>query len=173
MIGDRWGVTDAEVRLPYPCDLEVPGAQVQAWRGVSVAATPAQVWPWLRQLRLAPYSYDWVDNLGRRSPRELRDLPDPQPGEPFTTVAARFDCGRVLSVVPGEQLTAEILGSVMSYVVTPDGPGSRLLMKLVLPRRRWWSTAMVLGDLPMARKQLLNLKRLAEGEQPPDGYRSL
>ena len=58
MIGDRWGVTDAETRLHYPCDDFVPQPAWQAWRGVSVDATPDAVWPWIVQLRLAPYSYD-------------------------------------------------------------------------------------------------------------------
>ena len=77
MIGGRWGVTAAETARHYPCDDVVPTPALQAWRGVSVAAAPERVWPWLVQLRLAPYSYDWIDNLGRRSPRELRGLPDP------------------------------------------------------------------------------------------------
>lgn len=130
------------------------------WRGVSVSAPPSLVWRWVRQIRLAPYSYDWVDNLGRRSPRVLSDLPDPVVGDPFTASAGRA-LGRVLHVVPGESLTASIMGAVMSYVVVPSGDGSRLLLKIVVPRH-WWSVPLAVGDWPMARKQLLTLKQLAE-----------
>ena len=72
VLGDRWGVTDAEVARRYPCDDVVPAPVLQVWRGVTVRATPELVWPWVTQLRLAPYSYDWIDNLGRRSPQELQ-----------------------------------------------------------------------------------------------------
>jgi hypothetical protein len=161
VIGDRWGVTEDEVARRYPCDDVVPAPVLEAWRGVGVDAEPAAVWPWLRQIRLAPYSYDWVDNLGRRSPRELRDLPDPVPGDPFTTALGR-DQGRVLTVEPGHALTARIMGAVMSYVVEPDGDGSRLLLKIVVARGRWAAPVLSVGDLVMARRQLLNLKRLAE-----------
>jgi hypothetical protein len=162
LIGQRWGVTQAEVDRAYPCDEVVPDAGVQLWRGVTVAAAPVQVWPWLRQLRLAPYSYDWIDNMGRRSPQQLTPLPDPVPGEAFTKVAGRVPVGKVLSVVPEEHLTATILGTVMSYVVVPEGRGSRLLLKLVMPERAWYAAGVAVGDWPMARRQLLNLKRLAE-----------
>src|SRR5690242_14291682 len=64
VIGDRWGVTDDETTRRYPCDDLVPFPSRELWRGVTVAAPPSAVWPWLCQLRLAPYSYDWVDNLG-------------------------------------------------------------------------------------------------------------
>ena len=158
----RWGVSDQEVALRYPCDVLVPSPTLQLWRGVSVDASPAQVWPWLCQLRLAPYSYDWLDNLGRRSPRELRGLPDPRPGEPFSTVGGRFAVGRVLSAVREEHLTASIMGATMSYVLVPQGPATRLLLKIVMDRAPWYAAAVAVGDWPMARRQLKNLKALAE-----------
>jgi hypothetical protein len=159
--GERWGVTDAEVARRYPCDDVVPWPAVAVWRGITVEAPPARVWPWVCQIRLAPYSYDWLDNLGRRSPRELRGLPDPRPGEPFTCVGGRFRTGLVLSVAHEEHLTARILGAVLSYVLVPEGGTTRLLLKLVV-ERRWYATPVAVGDWPMARRQLKNLKALAE-----------
>lgn len=163
MLGQRWGVTDDEVARSYPCDALVPAPAIELWRGVTIDATPAQVWPWLRQLRLAPYSYDWIDNLGRRSPRHLSPLPDPVPGDPYSKVAGRFAVGRVLSAAPEDHLTAVIMGAVMSYVLVAEGARTRLLLKIVMEQKRWYTAGVAVGDWPMARRQLLNLKRLAEG----------
>lgn len=163
MIGDRWGVTDGEVARAFPCDALVPHPAHALWRGVTVDAPPHEVWQWVRQLQLAPYSYDWVDNLGHRSPRVLRDVADPRPGEPMSRVAGRFPVGRVLDVAPGEHLTVGVLGALLSYVLVPEGERTRLLLKVVLARRHWWNRPLALGDLPMARKQLLTWKALAEG----------
>ena len=162
VLGQRWGVTDDDVARHYPCDDLVPTPALQVWRGVTVHAPPEQVWPWVRQIRLAPYSYDKVDNLARRSPQELRDLPEPQPGDRFTCVGGRRDVGRVLAAEPGVHLTAEIMRVVMSYVLVPSADGTRLLLKIVIPERRWWGRPLAVGDWPMARRQLLNLKHLAE-----------
>ena len=109
MLGDRWGVSDAETRRRYPCDDFVPAPTLRAWRGVSVDASPSAVWRWVAQIRLAPYSYAWIDNLGRRSPQRLVDLPEPVAGEAFTTAGGRRR-GRILAVEPGRHLTAEIMG---------------------------------------------------------------
>lgn len=163
MIGERWKVSDAEVARRYPCDELVPHPAMQLWRGISVDAPPSVLWQWVRQLSLAPYSYDWLDNLGRRSPRELRPIADPRQGDPMSRCAGRLPVGRVLSVVPGEHVTGVILGATMSYVIAPDGAASRLLLKIVAPTRRWYTPALALGDWPMARRQLLNFKELAEG----------
>jgi hypothetical protein len=166
MIADRWGVTDDEIARRYPCDDIVADPVLQVWRGVTVNAAPEQVWPWVGQIRLAPYSYDWIDNLGRRSPQQLCDVAEPMPGEHFTTAAGRR-VGRILTVRAGEQLTGRITGAVMSYVLVPADGSTRLLLKIVLPRRRWLAPALSVGDLVMARRQLLNLKRLAEQTGAP------
>ena len=128
-------------------------------------AEPAHVWSWVKQIRLAPYSYDWIDNLGRRSPQQLCEMPDPVPGEPFTRAMGGRRCGQVLTVVSGEQLTGRIMGAVMSYVLVPVGSTTRLLLKVVTSRGRLTAPLLSVGDLVMARRQLLNLARLAEGPQ--------
>ena len=162
MIGDRWGVTDSEIRRSYPCDALMDAPSVRAWRGVSVAAPPEAVWPWVTQIRVAPYSYDWIDNLGRRSPRTLLGLPEPRAGDRFTTAGGR-QLGRIVSVDPGKQLTGSIMGALMSYVLVPGEQGTtRLLLKVVSQHPRWAAAGLSVGDLIMARRQLLNLKRLAE-----------
>jgi hypothetical protein len=162
MIGARWGVSPRETSLHYPCDEFVSSPTLQAWRGVTVRATPDRVWPWLTQVRVAPYSYDWIDNRGRRSPRRLPDLPEPRVGEPFTT-AWRRPLGRILAVDGERQLTATIMGAFMTYLLVPAEPGTtRLLLKVVASTGRWIAPALSVGDLIMARRQLLNLKALAE-----------
>jgi hypothetical protein len=164
MIGDRWGVSDREVLRSYPCDEFVTAPALRAWRGVDVAAPAEAVWPWVAQVRLAPYSYDWIDNRGRRSPRELAGLADPRVGERFTAVGGR-PVGRIVSVAAGEQLTGTIMGAYMSYVLVrrDDDDGSvRLLLKVVMETSRPRAWCLSAGDLIMARRQLLNLKKLAE-----------
>ena len=167
-MGDRWGVSDAETRLHYGCDDFVNNPSLEAWRGVTVHATPDEVWARVRQVRIAPYSYDLVDNLGRRSPGELRDVPEPVVGEPFTKAFGR-DQGRVVAVEPGRELTAWITGAHMSYVVVPAGSQTRLLLKVVARVHPWLAPLVSVGDLPMARKQLLNLKQLAERDHLASG----
>jgi hypothetical protein len=165
MIGDRWGVSDDETVRSYPCDDFVTLPTLQAWRGVRVEAPAEVVWAWVRQVRLAPYSYDWIDNRGRRSPRELAGLPEPRVGDRFTT-AGRRELGRIVSVEPGKQLTATIMGAYMSYVLVPQvHDATRLLLKVIMRTSRWTAPGLCVGDLIMARRQLLNLKQLAEQHQ--------
>jgi hypothetical protein len=164
VIGDRWGVTPAEVARRYPCDEVVPNPVLQAWRGVTVNAAPETVWRWVAQIRLAPYSYDWIDNFGRPSPRDLKGLPEPVVGESFTAAFGGRRFGRIVAVEPGRHLTGTIMGAFMSYALIPldDGRQTRLLLKVVTPGGRITAPLLSIGDLIMARRQLLNLAALAE-----------
>lgn len=164
MLGDRWNVTDAEVARRYPCDDFVREPVLQAWRGITAEASAEQVWAWVGQIRLAPYSYDWIDNLGHRSPRDLKDLPEPRAGECFTAAFGGKRAGRILAVEPHAHLTATIMGAVLSYVLVPAGNGgTRLLLKVVAGGSRVLAPLLCVGDLVMARKQLRTLARLSEG----------
>ncbi|SCX38046.1 hypothetical protein SAMN03159343_0278 [Klenkia marina] len=168
MSPDRWGVTPAEVARRYDADERAPDAPGRWLRGVDVEAPPAVTWRWVCQLRAAPYSYDLVDNLGRRSPRTLT------PGLEHLEVGQRMaGVFRIASVRPGEQVTLAAPGGpvsralgdvVLGYVVTPGPVGSRLLGVLRVRRLpRPVDRALCWGDLVMMRKQLRNLSELAGG----------
>src|SRR5215471_6329248 len=66
-----WGSTETERRAAYPCDRLMPDADRALFRGIDVAAPAPVAFRWLCQLKAAPYSYDWIDNGGRPSPRHL------------------------------------------------------------------------------------------------------
>ncbi len=163
----RWGATDAEVAARVPCDELLPDAPAVD-RAVSVRAEPAVVFRWLCQLRAAPYSYDWIDNLGRRSPRQLIEgLDQLEIGQRFMTIfrLAALERGRSITL----DSTTGLFGRVaVSYLVAPAGKnGTRLVVKLVFvtPRSlpgRVMQRILPYGDLIMMRRQLLTLKALAE-----------
>lgn len=162
MIGAVWGVRADEIERPLACDAYVAHPSLTAWRGVTVAAPALHVWAWIGQIRVAPYSYDWLDNGGRRSPRHLLGLPEPIVGEAFSATAGR-PRGRILNVEGRTSLTGTIMGGYLTYAVWPDTPDvTRLVLKVVASAPRPLADALCLGDLVMARRQLLNLKRLAE-----------
>jgi hypothetical protein len=161
---DRVGNTvRSRVASPaYPCETFVVAPALQAWRAVHIEASAEMVWPWVAQIRLAPYSCDWIDNLGRRSPQEIAGLRNPQIGERFTYAAGRA-LGSIVSVDPGHQLTGQITGACMSYVLQRQPQGTtRLLLKIVMQTNRWVALGVCLRDVVMARRQLLNFKQLAE-----------
>ena len=173
-IATSWGVTDAEHDRVYPCDELLPEPAFRLLRGVDVGAPPDVVFRWVCQFRAAPYSYDWIDNPGRRSPR--RPLPwcwDLEVGQTFSTIFT------LESFVPDEHLTFRMapgLGTrlfgplALTYAIIPITPGrSRLLgvMRGSAPTsrpaaaRNW---LLAWGDLIMMRKQLRTFAQLAEAE---------
>nr|BFE61372.1 hypothetical protein GCM10020063_058980 [Dactylosporangium thailandense] len=166
-----WGTRPGETALAYAGDELAPGRE--AWfRAVDVHAPASVTFRWLCQLRVAPYSYDWIDNGGRPSPRELvPGVDELAAGQRWMTI---FD---LIAFVPGEQLTFRmatrparaLFGDiVISYLVRELGPGrSRLIGKLYLPSprgplERATRPLLCAGDLVMMRRQLLNLAGLAE-----------
>lgn len=165
---DHWGSTPEERRRRYPCDDVLPEHEQALFRAVTVDAPRPVVFRWLCQLKMAPYSYDLLDNGGRRSPQRL------VPGVDRLVVGERVMIFELASFAPDEHLTLtlrrhRVFGDVaVSYVVVPGGPGaSRLVVKLVTVPAGGVSGAVLrhllpAGDLVMMRRQLLNLKALAE-----------
>lgn len=173
-----WGASAAERALPYPCDGAVERVDAACWRAVTVQADAARVFRWLCQLKVAPYSYDWIDNLGRRSPQTLTPgLEQLSVGERWMSIfeLVAFEAGRHLTLRTRRFAPGVWPVVAVSYVVTPVGPReTRLLAKLAFQVRpgllgRIARSFLAWGDLVMMRRQLLNLKALAEATPPtPD-----
>jgi hypothetical protein len=148
----------------------VAGSADALYRAVTVDAPPALLFRWLCQLRAAPYSYDWLDNLGRRSPRRLTPgLDRLQVGQRVMTVfrLAAFEPDRHITAVL-DRPTNLFGGIAVTYLIVPQAAGRcRLVVKLAVayPRTPIGTAMRALlpaGDLVMMRKQLLTLKELAE-----------
>jgi hypothetical protein len=60
-----WGITSHERLLNYPCDRYMETVHDTYYRGVTIHADPEVIFRWICQMRVAPYSYDWIDNFGR------------------------------------------------------------------------------------------------------------
>jgi hypothetical protein len=175
----------------YPCDAYVSPPMVSYYRGIEVLAPKEIVYRWLCQIRVAPYSYDWFDNFGRQSPRQLTPgMERLSVGQPLLVMF------RIVEFVENEHIT--VLGETfkwafgqnvaMTYRVIPrDSTSCRIVTKLtahhgpITMLNRFRREFYPIGELPLMRKQLLTMKYLAEkqflegsmgGElvaQPPDG----
>jgi hypothetical protein len=163
-----WGATPDEHARAYPADTLVPSALLMT-RAVDVAAPVPLVWRWLCQVAVAPYSYDWVDNRGRRSPQTLTPGADAlELGQTMAVVLrlATFEVGHQWTgrTTPrGDRLFGP---TAMTYAAEPAGSGARIVVRLAVrgdgPLRTARGYALAWGDLVMIRRQLLNLKGLAE-----------
>jgi hypothetical protein len=170
-LATSWGTTAEERALAFPCDGFVERVDAACWRGVTVETDAATVFRWLCQLRVAPYSYDWIDNGGRRSPRTL--TPGLERLEVGQRVMRIFD---LVAFEPERQLTIRTRrfasrlwpAVAVSYLLRPDARGAtRLVAKLAIQARPGRLGALLtrvleIGDLVMMRRQLLNLKKLSE-----------
>jgi hypothetical protein len=167
MVG-AWGSRVEERVAPYPCDGMINHPDAVLFRAVGVAAPAELVFRWLCQLRLAPYSYDWIDNLGRKSPRVLTPgLAELEVGQRFMTIfrLASFDEASSITLDSTTSLFGRV---VVTYRATPFASGgSRLVAKVTLrvppgPLGLVIRPLLPAGDLVMMRRQLLTLKKLAE-----------
>ena len=167
-MADHWNTRAEDLEGEWACDAHAPEAAAALYRAVDVAAPVAIVWRWLCQLRVAPYSYDWIDNRGRRSPAQLiPGLDQLEIGQP---VMAMF---RLVGFAAKDHLTLEVGGFLglgplhVTYRLREREGKTRLAVKLSIGRREGWLGALLLrglavGDWIMMRKQLLTLKAYAE-----------
>src|SRR6185295_17613190 len=139
-ISETWGTEPRERSREFPCDGLISNPDAQLYRGITIAAAPALVFRWLCQMRAAPYSYDWIDNGGAQSPRELTPgLEELAIGQDvmriFKLVSFEQDRHLTLRLKPKTSASRTFGDIAVSYVVVPQvAPGSvdrcRLLIKL-------------------------------------------
>lgn len=165
----NWGATPAERSHPQPADTLLNRPVALFDRAVTVHAPAALAYRWLCQISVAPYSYDLLDNVGKRSPRTLTPGADRlSPGDTLIVFL-------LTEVDPGHSLTGrtfakseKLFGPVaVTYSVEPiDADTCRMLCRIVVTSSgfggRIKEFLLGWGDLIMMRKQLLTLKKYAE-----------
>lgn len=168
----HWGSTEPEMRGAMVGDDLVPNARLIATRSITLPAPPDAVFPWLRQMgfkRAGWYSYDLIDNLGRRSARSIEtrwqnvNTGDRVPAGPLSFEAAIVDRPRafVLCLGTSHGATRRVQFS-LAYELRPDADGTRLVTRVRarvnLPLGRLIERFLLgPGDGIMLRKQLLSL----------------
>jgi hypothetical protein len=172
----RWGATDEEVAQAMPGDELVPRPAFNATRAITIRARPEEIWPWIVQIgfgRAGFYSYDLLDNLGRRSAeRIIPELQDPAVGDwvPMASRVSEETAFRVGAFQPNRWMLWTKAASTWAWTLRPvDEQHTRVVTRLRAAYR--WTRPTILSDLvlmevadfPMLRKLLLNLRRRAQG----------
>lgn len=139
-----------EKQRPMPGDPLVPNPMGMLTNGVTIRASPTNVWPWIVQIgsgRAGWYSYDWIDNGGRASAKSI--LPEHQqlaPGDIVPAIPGMTDAFCVAAVEPPVHLILTVPdakgGIQVSYeflLVLLDHDHTRLIVRGRLSDR--WPTA--------------------------------
>jgi hypothetical protein len=177
----RWGATDEEVSRLMPGDDIVSHPTFDATRGVSIQASPEEIWPWIVQIgmrRAGWYSYDWIDNLGK--PSAERIIPELQNIKAGDIIPMSPDGKMGLWVkdfVPNQwMLWWDKTGdTTWAWGLYPAGENSTRLVTRVRMHYNWlspsilFSLAIDVGDIVMMRKCMLGIKRRAESLSASDG----
>lgn len=194
----RWGATDEELARTYPGSELIPDGQRAATMAVTIERPPAEVWPWLVQMgweRAGWYSWDCLDNGGRRSAREIHPewqdlgigdcLSAWSPGGPvaaWEVVALeprRFLGLRGLSDLGGHRLDPDqprppaYVEGLWGFLLEEKGPGcTRLVVSgYQCVRPRWLERAVNFCLYPpvhwiMQTRQFARVKQNVESRQP-------
>jgi hypothetical protein len=169
----RWGATAEELARAMPGDDLVAAPDLDATRGLTVEASPEEIWPWLTQMgyrRAGFYSYDRLDNAG--IPSAERILPEYQGLKVGDEVPIdKVHRMEVVALEPNRVMAWNLPGRDFTWAwgLYPEGEGrtrlvSRIRMKYV------WKWPVILGyfiidvgDFIMMRKCMWGIKRRAEG----------
>jgi hypothetical protein len=168
-----WGATADEVVRALPGDELVAEPTFNATRAITIAAEPERIWPWLLQVgvrRAGWYSYDFLDNLGRPSAREI--IPELQQVAVGDVVPLSPDGKQGVHVLaldlPRSMMWGTLPDTTWLWVLEPHADGTTRLITRIRSRYRWlsptiaFSMLLEFADIWMLRKMLLNLRERAE-----------
>jgi len=178
MLFQNWGSTIDEIDGPVVGDDICANARTIGTRSISIDAPPETVFPWIRQMgfgRAGWYSYDWMDNLCRRSATEIH--PEWQhvqagakiPGGPVSFTAAVVDEPNAFVLQLGQ--AGSRVCFTLAYDLRTRGTRTRLVtrmrMRLRLPGGLLAERLLFgPGDGFMVQRQLRVLKQRAETLSP-------
>jgi hypothetical protein len=170
----RWGATDDEVKRSMPGDEVVSTPSFNATRAVTIHAPAENIYPWIVQMgvtRAGWYSYDLLDNLGKRSAENI--LAEHQNLRVGDVIPMSPD-GKQGMIVKGFSENNWMLwwdnkgDSTWVWGIFPDGETSFRLVTRVRMKYRWTLLAVPFNmlveffDIVMMRKCMLGIKRRAE-----------
>jgi len=128
--------TAAEAQRGLPGDELLAEVDAEVTDGVTLRATPEQIWPWLVQMgcrRAGFYSVDWIDNAGLRSSREIvPELQQLKLGEVIPATPEGTEGFEVLRIDPLHSL---VLGGLYDV-----GANRQLPFSAARPERYWQVT---------------------------------
>ena len=105
-----WGTVASDAALDLPGDELVPDTTAVETRGISIAAPPEVIWPWLVQMgygRAGWYSYDALDNDSPSATELIRGL-------------AELNVGDVMPTHPGGGFEVKVLEPNRALVLYSD-----------------------------------------------------
>ena len=184
--------TRREHLLTLPGDEMIPHAADSITNAITVRCNRRELWPWLIQMgadRAGWYSYDVLDNGGRRSAEEiLRDFQNPPVGAVFPALPGRRDGFVLIDQEPPNRLVlgwpSPTGGQMVTWAFVLDEvePGiTRLVVRARasadyrfhhLPNAIGLGLAHVVHFI-MERKQLIEIARRAERRMQTEGVTSV
>ena len=170
----RWGSTNMEIERPMPGDDIVEKPSFNANRAVTINAPAQNIYPWIVQMgvnRAGWYSYDLLDNLGKRSAETI--LLEHQNIKKDDLIPMSPDGKQGLYVKDFRNnewiLWWDKVGdSTWTWGIYPDGNSRTRLVTRVRVKYKWLSFVILFNliieffDIIMMRKCILEIQRRAE-----------
>lgn len=147
--------------MHYPIDESLPEYFWTQDESIEIKASAKNIWPWLAQMghgRAGWYSYDWLDNLGRKSLEVIdSNLTAIEKGQKISiAIISDFKENEFITFQFGSEIT-------FTYYLQNLGNHTRLWTRLRIPHAHWLlKLTLRFGHKIMQDKQFIEIKKRAE-----------